>query len=290
MAKYRVVHNNYYSFSQPVNHCLLEARLKPRDSQYQTVTFSQFVLQPLASAQHSSQDQFGNTANFFEIARGLQSFTLSAIHTVTTVPVTTFDLTASACWEAVADNASKDKLLIAYLDDTDSSTYESLNQTLYDYLQVSFVAGRPLLEATYDLMQRIYQDFQYDPSATQVSTSAIEAFNLRRGVCQDFAHIAIACLRLLRLPVCYVSGYVDTKSSGVNRMKLIPDVSHAWFSVFEPAFGWVDFDPTNNKLVDDSYITLARGRDYNDVAPLSGKIDNEGTNQLKVSVDMILLS
>jgi transglutaminase-like putative cysteine protease len=281
MAKYRVVHNNHYSFAEAVNHCTLEARLKPLDNKKQTVEFSQFVVRPLASSQHSEPDQFGNHVNYFEIARGLRSFSLSAIHTVKTVPLVSIDLAGSSPWES---------LVVATDADTDTSAYVGFNPELTDYARVSFRPDRPMLEAAFDLMQRINADFQYHPGTTRVDTTAIEAFQFKRGVCQDFSHVGIACLRSLALPVRYVSGYVDTKVNSKPPHRVAADASHAWFSVYDPEFDWVDFDPTNNKMPGETYITLAYGHDYDDVAPLKGQVDTQGGNKLKVDVDMTALS
>lgn len=291
MATYRVVHNNHYSFRQAVNHCELEARLKPLDNENQAVEFSQFVLRPLARSQSNSLDEYGNHVNYFEITQRLQSFMLSAIHTVSTRPLATIELAESAPWERVADSATKDTLLQPYHpDQTDSSSYTQFDQELCSYASLSFIPGRPLLDAAYDLMQRIHADFAYDSRVTNVDTGAIEAFRLRRGVCQDFTHIAIACLRSLKLPVRYVSGYVDTKITSKRPHRVAADVSHAWFSVYDAECGWVDFDATNNTMPGETYITLAYGRDYGDVAPLKGKVDSLGLNRLKVDVDLTALS
>lgn len=280
MTKYRVVHNNHYSFTEAVSHCTIEARLKPLDNKKQTVEFSQFVVRPLASNQRCELDEFGNHVNYFEIVRGLRSFLLSAIHTVNTVPLVSIDLAASSPWEN----------LVAVTDtDTFASAYVGFNRELTAYAHVSFIPGRPILEAVFDLMQRINQDFQYHPGATRVDTTAIEAFQLKQGVCQDFTHVAIACLRSLGLPVRYVSGYVDTKAKSKPPHRVAADASHAWFSVYDPEFDWVDFDPTNNQMPGETYITLAYGHDYDDVAPLKGKVDTQGGNRLKVDVDVTAL-
>jgi transglutaminase-like putative cysteine protease len=288
VTKYRVVHNNLYTFQQPVSRCSLEARLKPLDNNNQQVEFSQFVLRPLASTQHSSLDEFGNQVNYFEINRQLRSFELSAIHTVVTQSLAAIDLEASSPWEHVVDQVAFDEELQSlYMND--SATYTQFDQGLNAYARVSFVPGRPLLAAAFDLMQRIHDDFHYDSQATTVDTTAAEAFRLKRGVCQDFSHIGIACLRSLDLLVRYVSGYVDTKLSATQPRRLIADVSHAWFSVYDPNNDWVDFDPTNNRMPGETYIRLAYGRDYTDVAPLKGQVDCQGQNQIKVSVDLTAL-
>lgn len=233
------------------------------------------------------QDEFGNHVSHFEINRSLQSFTLSAIHTVSTLPLVALDLATSTPWQQVTNIAAQDApFKTRYLNTSNSSSYIAFNRDLAAYAGVSFAPGRPLFDAAYDLMQRIYKDFRYDPRATKVDTTAIEAFTLKRGVCQDFSHIAIACLRSLNLPVRYVSGYVDTKIASGNPRRYGGDVSHAWFSVYDPDYGWVDFDPTNNVMPGETYITVAYGCDYHDVAPLIGQVDVHGQSKLKVSVDM----
>jgi transglutaminase-like putative cysteine protease len=288
MTQYRVVHNNHYVFHGTVKQCSLEARLQPLNHKSQSVEFSQFVLRPLASAQRHALDAFGNHVNYFEISRHLQSFTLSAIHTVTTLPTAVIELETSSPWEQVAANEAA--LNSPYLTPPEPEAYTGFNPELSEYARASFLPDRPVLQAAYDLMQRIYHDFTYDPHATAVDTRASEAFRLQRGVCQDFSHIALACCRSLRLPARYVSGYVDTKAAARRPVPIVQDVSHAWFSVYDPVYGWVDFDPTNSQMPGESYITLAFGRDYQDVAPLQGQVDVQGDNRLKVDVDMRVVS
>ena len=292
MPKYRVIHNNHYSFQTAVNSGSFEARLKPIDSQFQQVSFSQFVLRPLASQQTIRQDEFGNQVNHFEVCQSLQSFKLSAIHTVSTVSRPIINLNQSQPWEQVACRSVDIAEVRKYqAKTTDRNSYTSPNKTLLDYILRSFVPGRPILDATHHLMQRIYHDFRYDPSATNVTTKAIDAFQLKRGVCQDFSHIAIACLHSLGLPVRYVSGYLDTQSALPSSFQIAPaNTSHAWFSVYDPQLGWVDFDPTNDCMPGEKYITLAYGRDYDDIAPLSGKVDSGGGNQLDVRVELTTMS
>lgn len=288
MTKYRVVHNNYYTFKSVVKNGSFKARLKPMNSLFQQVHFSQFVLRPLARKQTTEQDEFDNHVNYFEVAQGLQSFKLSAIHTVTTLTRPEINLSQSQPWEQViCQTLTNDELIKYQPEENNIESYTSYDQALLDYAKSSFEPGRPILDATHHLMQRIYRDFEYDSSATGVNTNAIDAFRLGRGVCQDFSHIAIACLQSLRLPVRYVSGYLDTQLISLNRFKIVPvSTSHAWFSVYDTELGWIDFDSTNNCMPDEKYITLAYGRDYNDIAPLSGQVDSIGQSQLDVRVEL----
>lgn len=286
MPRYRVVHTNKYWFSDTVSSCALEARLQPYDNEKQVTEFSQIVVRPLAKTRTNSTDIFGNHVSHVDIKSRLQSIELTAIHTVNTMPTDIMDLSQSLPWELAQSEIKGLPELAIYSNET---PYVSINAAILNYAQVSFTPNRPLFEATFDLMQRLFHDFQFDPQATDVNTTAVQAFNLKRGVCQDFAHVAIACLRSLKLGARYVSGYVDTKSNSTQPNRIAADVSHAWFSVYDPSLGWADFDPTNNKMPDEFYIVLAYGCDYNDIIPLKGVTDCKGNNQLSVNVDLTIV-
>jgi transglutaminase-like putative cysteine protease len=154
------------------------------------------------------------------------------------------------------------------------------------YARQSFTQRRPLSEALLDLTARIHNDFRFDAKATTGRTPVEEVFRRRRGVCQDFAHIQIACLRSLNLAARYVSGYLRTYPPPGQQRLVGADASHAWVSAYCPGSGWLDVDPTNNLVPSDGHVTLAWGRDYGDVSPLRGLILGGGAHRLKVSVDM----
>ena len=137
-----------------------------------------------------------------------------------------------------------------------------------------------------DLTQRIYQDFEYNPEATDVSTPLEEVMLNREGVCQDFAHVAIACVRSMGLPARYVSGYIETTPPEGSEKLVGADASHAWFSVYAPQLGWLDYDPTNNMMLGEQHICLAQGRDFGDVTPLKGVVYGGGEHVLDVAVDV----
>ena len=234
MQKYRVVHINKYSFQEPVSKCSLKARLQPANSDKQTVEFSQLVTRPLASKQSQSIDEMGNQVSHIELVTKFQTVELTAIHTVTTKTLPSIDLKASFPWEQVRSAVANDLELSLYLR---QSNYTAFDDAIKSYASLSFVPGRPILDATFDLMQRIYQDFQFDVHASSVETTALQAFEQKSGVCQDFTHIAIACLHSQKLAARYVSGYVDTKSKSSYPHRIAADVSHAWFSVYLP---WIE--------------------------------------------------
>lgn len=158
-----------------------------------------------------------------------------------------------------------------------------------DYGRISFPPGCPLLQGVVDLLQRINREFRFDPRATTIATPVHEVLRLRSGVCQDFAHLGIICLRSLGLPARYVSGYIETIPPPGRSRLVGADASHAWFSVWCPGYGWIDADPTNNLLSADRHITVAWGRDFSDVSPLRGIVLGGGEHKLKVEVDVIPL-
>ncbi|MDH3453920.1 MAG: transglutaminase family protein, partial [Desulfuromonadales bacterium] len=145
---------------------------------------------------------------------------------------------------------------------------------------------RLLADAVSDLMQRIYHDFSYDPGVTTIATPLSEVMATRRGVCQDFAHLGIGCLRAMRLAARYVSGYIETVPPPGQARLVGADASHAWFSVYSPTSGWLDFDPTNNQRPVEQHITVAWGRDFSDVSPLRGVALGGGRHKVNVSVDV----
>ncbi len=158
------------------------------------------------------------------------------------------------------------------------------------YAAHSFRQRRPVAEVVHDLMARIHHDFSYDPGFTTIATPLSEVLAHRRGVCQDFAHLAIACLRSHGLPARYVSGYIETQPPPGQAKLQGADASHAWFAVYDPDAGWLDYDPTNNQVPIDRHITVAWGRDYSDITPLKGVIYGGGVHhQADVAVDVIAL-
>ena len=165
----------------------------------------------------------------------------------------------------------------------------TINPAVLAYARPSFPPGTPVLAGAVDLMRRIFTEFTYDKSASTVDTSVAQVLASRKGVCQDFSHLAIACLRSLGLAARYVSGYLETQPPPGKPKMVGADASHAWVSVFVPEVGWIDFDPTNNMLVGESHITLAWGRDYSDVAPVKGVVMGGGVHTLSVVVDVAAL-
>jgi transglutaminase-like putative cysteine protease len=198
-------------------------------------------------------------------------------------------LSAVAGWEAVRDairrEPQQDNLAPASM--SEPTPLVPLSEGARNYAAVSFARGRPWFDAVFDLMQRIHADFEFEPGATTVSTSVDEVLHQRSGVCQDFAHLMLACLRGLGLPARYVSGYLLTEPPpGMPRLMGV-DASHAWVAAYAPPHGWVEFDPTNNQLADQRYITLSWGADFADVVPLRGVIVGGGDQRMSVEVSVV---
>ena len=286
--KYEIIHKTEYSYTHPVNLCYNEARLTPRDFAYQHCRDSQFAVEPKPKECRERQDFFGNTVYYF---------TIQQPHTQLTVTVTSRvdvmgreqqrDFSEPLAWEEVhqqlhTDAAPETLEIRQYV--LNSPMIPAMPE-LHAYAEQSFTSGRPLLEAVEDLSTRLYTDFTYDPGFTTIATPLADVIKHRRGVCQDFAHLGIGCLRALGFAVRYVSGYIETDPPPDIEPLSGADASHAWFSVYLPQLGWVDFDPTNNQIPAERHITVAWGRDYADVTPLKGVVFGSGTHRLSVAVD-----
>jgi transglutaminase-like putative cysteine protease len=288
MKRYRIVHTTTYSFDDTVSPCKAEAHLKPRDLPNQHCEFHQLVIRPLADVTREDKDTFGNHMSSFEIAGRFLTLAVTAISVVNVVQSLSMERATSSPWDEVrhrlenddSEEISETRQFVA------DSGCVATGPELADYALISFTPGRPIMEAAHDLMQRIHKDFIYDPGSPTITTTVHEVFMQKRGVCQDFAHLAVACLRSLGLAGRYVSGYLDTEALRGADHRIASDASHAWFSVYDPESGWVDFDPTVGRMPPEGYITTAWGRDYGDVAPLKGMFTGGGVHGLKVSVDV----
>lgn len=285
---YEVVHRTSYEYTAPVSVSYHVARLDPRETTTQKCQSSTVEIFPEPTVRGARSDYFGNRLCFFtlqEVHDRLDVVARSRVGVELTPAPVTED---SPPWDRVAelfcDPVSPD-VVVPYQFVFDSPHVHA-SRELADYAQESFARGVPILAAAGNLMRRIHADFRYDPKATTVATPLEEVVANRRGICQDFAHLAIGCLRSLGLPARYVSGYLHTHP-GKGQQRLVgADASHAWFSVFSPGTGWVDFDPTNNLLPADEHITVAVGRDYSDVSPVAGVLTGGGEHTVQVSVDV----
>jgi transglutaminase-like putative cysteine protease len=197
-------------------------------------------------------------------------------------------LVATLPWQETAEWLRSDTspAAVEALEFIFDSPYIRTSDMLGRFAVAHFPSGRPLGEAALALTQAIHREFKYDPKATTIDTSVEEVLERRRGVCQDFAHLAIACLRSLGLACRYVSGYLRTDPQPGQPRLMGADASHAWISVYSPDAGWIDLDPTNGCVVSDRHITLGWGRDFHDVSPVKGSVLGGGESTLRVAVDV----
>lgn len=287
--KYQVTHTTEYQYSAPVTQCHNIGRLLPRDSGRQTCGPSELTIEPPPDDYREHRDFYGNRTCYFAIHRGHTTLTVTATSEVEVVPEEgQLNFSQDSSWEDVRrhlQSSNSSEILDARQYLLDSPMISAVHELAW-YGDPSFPKGRPLTAAVRDLMERIHRDFAYDPEFTTLATPLSQVLKHRRGVCQDFAHLAIGCLRARGLAARYVSGYIETLPPPGKEHLVGADASHAWFSVYVPNTGWLDYDPTNNQMPMDRHITVAWGRDYTDVTPLKGVIFGGGEHELKVSVDV----
>jgi transglutaminase-like putative cysteine protease len=284
-----VSHATTYRYSTPVETARHLATIRPLDCPWQRVVTHEETIEPAPAYSTSRVDAFGNELLYFTFDTPHDSLRLTSETTVVLTPRWhDLDPDATPAWEDVVD-ALRFHAGGAYLPETEfrfASPNIALEPELRTYALPSFAHGAPLAAAAIDLMHRIHADFEYKPQATTFDTPAMRAFDLRHGVCQDFAQVMIGCLRSLGLSARYVSGYLRTLPPSDEPRLVGADASHAWVSVFCPGTGWIDLDPTNDVLADLNHVTLARGRDYSDVSLLRGIILGGGEHSVDVAVSV----
>lgn len=290
VVRYHVQHETVYRYSAPVTISRQLLHLSPRELPHQRCLSHGLSVLPSPSEWRERIDFFGNHVTQF----ALQS------------PHAELEVRSQACVELdVVDRPDADRDSVPWerlrerlrqvgpaplLEPSQylyASPHVELLPELARYAALDFTEGRPVLDAAVALMQRIHEDFDFDPKATTVTTSLEEVLSHRRGVCQDFAHLMIGCLRALGLPARYVSGYLLTRPPPGKPRLIGADASHAWVSVFSPQQGWVDMDPTNNTQPGVEHITVAWGRDFSDVTPMRGVILGGGEQELEVRVTVV---
>ena len=290
--RYRVRHQTVYRYGGCVAHSHQLLHLTPRDSANQICRSRTITLDPKPGTRREDVDAFGNfvTRLEYDLPHDCLEVLAEVLVEVSALPDATD--TESLAWEEVRDalTYSGQPMTPAYMDACRfrmESSYVRVKQAFTEYGADCFVAGCPLLVGAESLMHKIHREFSYAPGATNISTSVIDAFAARRGVCQDFTHIMLACLRSRGLAARYVSGYLQTTPvRGSETALLGADASHAWVSVFCPPFGWIDLDPTNDVRVGTGHIVIAWGRDFGDVSPLRGVIVGGGPHRLSVRVSV----
>lgn len=286
--RYDVRHRTTYRYSQPVSISHHVLRLAPRRCDHQVLHASAIEVSPQPAVRSDSLDYFGNPVTYLTIQEQHEQLVIEARARIDVAAPPPREPSQTTPWDRIFGQLERIQSPdgIATLQFAFDSPYTRTTTDLTAYARDSFTPGRPVLEAARDLTRRIHTDFRYDGTATDVSTPVDEVFRLRRGVCQDFAHLELACLRALALPARYVSGYLLTRPPPGQPKLVGSDASHAWISVWCPEAGWVDLDPTNDALVRDEHVTLAWGRDYGDISPINGVIFGGGDHGIDVAVDV----
>jgi transglutaminase-like putative cysteine protease len=289
-VKLEIVHRTEYIYDEMVSSSYNEAHLVPRGLADQSCLVSELVIEPTPADYRERFDFFGNRTSFFSINEPHRVLTVTAtsvvdVHDRFRQP----QLALSEPWESARDrlDSDTDPEVVTARQYVLPSPLIATGAPYEAFARQSFRHRRPIVEAVLDLSNRINTEFAYRPGTTTIATRLEEVLERREGVCQDFAHFAIACLRTIGLPARYVSGYLETDPPPGEPKLEGTDASHAWLSVFVPDAGWLDIDPTNDQVPNERYITTAWGRDYADVTPLKGVVFSNATNHtLTVSVDV----
>lgn len=287
--RFTVDHKTAYTYRESVSLCHNIARLVPRNTAEQTCRNTVIDIYPEPDRINEYKDFFGNHVIYFSIAK--EHWELMVNVTSEVERHHPRKMKREMHQDAGLENIKNEKLNLTG-ESVDIKQYSletpmtAADEQILKYATQSFETGKSVFEATFDLTTRIYREFDYQPGHTTISTPLTQVIMERKGVCQDFAHLAISCLRSIGLSARYVSGYIETASPAGAQKLIGTDASHAWFSVYIPDRGWTDFDPTNNCVVSDQHITIGWGRDYADVAPLEGIILSSGSHELAVSVDV----
>jgi transglutaminase-like putative cysteine protease len=289
--RYTVEHETRYAYTAPVSQSWQLARKTPRMLPWQKLLSHSLQIDPAADEKRDELDSFGNMVTHFGLhgAHRMLRVRMECLVEVTERPLVVAGAASALTWEAVRDairrEPQQDDLIPASM--SEPTPLVPLSDAARHYASKSLARGRPWFESVAELMRRIHTEFEFEPGATTVSTSVDEVLYQRRGVCQDFAHLMLACLRAFSLPARYVSGYLLTDPPpGMPRLMGV-DASHAWIAAYSPQHGWVEFDPTNNQLADQRYITLTWGADFADVVPLRGVILGGGDQHMDVEVSVI---
>jgi transglutaminase-like putative cysteine protease len=286
-VQYEVVHTTEYDYGESVAVSHHLARLRARVLPHQQPLHHDLQIEPAPAVMTTHTDYFGNAVTFFAMQGAHKRLTVRARSRVALQATTLPAPSDTPPWEAVADRTALPLEALEFLFD---SALMPVSAELAAYARAAFPPGRPLLDAVLELTRRIHEEFTFDPKATTIATPLADVFRSRRGVCQDFARLEIACLRSLGLPARYVSGYLETVPPAGRPGSLRAAASHAWLSVYCPGAAWIHVDPTNNVLPSHKHVTVAWGRDYHDVSPIHGVILGGGDHTLRVNVEVLPLA
>jgi transglutaminase-like putative cysteine protease len=280
----RTSHTTTYLYSDPVSICHTEVHLAPRQYRDQRLLAHDLVIDPAPEFSLQRLDYFGNGVSYFSIHEPHEKLIITATSLVDRHSAEPPQAGLTPNWEQVRDDVARYDTpeMFAAWEYVFESPRVLVGPEFAEYAAPSFPPDRPVMEAALELSGRIFREFKYDQRATTVTTPVDEVLRTKHGVCQDFAHIMIACVRSIGLPARYVSGYLRSGAKSIGA-----EASHAWASVFCAGFGWLDFDPTNDVMPAGNHVTIAWGRDYSDVTPVRGVALGGGEQVIKVAVGVV---
>ena len=293
---YKIYHETKFDYAALVTFSHNIARLKPKDSNTQKLLEYSLKIEPTPYETSEFVDYFENTNNFMLIRESHKNLKVIATSKVERFEneikkeldsIKNIKITVKEVKERLSSYNPNDVLAKYFLFETESIPMPS--KEIKDYALKSFDENRNIIEATNEFMARIFNDFKFVSGFSDITTPIEVIFREKKGVCQDFAQFAISALRSIGIPTRYISGYIQTIPAPGTEKLFGVDASHAWFSIYVPDFGWVDFDPTNNKIPNEEYIILGYGRDYLDISPLKGVVQSSGNSLLSVKVDVRVL-
>lgn len=293
---YKIYHETKFDYAALVTFSHNIARLKPKDSNTQKLLEYSLKIEPTPYETSEFVDYFENTNNFMLIRESHKNLKVIATSKVERFEneikkeldsIKNIKITVKEVKERLSSYNQNDVLAKYFLFETESIPMPS--KEIKDYILKSFDENRNIIEATSEFMARIFNDFKFVSGFSDITTPIEVIFREKKGVCQDFAQFSISALRSIGIPCRYISGYIQTIPAPGTEKLFGVDASHAWFSIYIPDFGWVDFDPTNNKIPNEEYIILGYGRDYLDISPLKGVVQSSGNSLLSVKVDVRVL-
>lgn len=285
--KLHVKHRTHYSYSELASQSHNHVCLQPRDTKRQQCLHTRVEINPEPDNVQSASDVYGNNGTRFSISKLHDQCDIvvsSLVETIDTPVSLPESMTVCDNLDAVEASRTNDALMA--FDCLLASPYIATSRILDEFVREFPIGSQSVLDYAQGLMNHIFTTFEYNSGFSTLVTPLSTIYKERKGVCQDFAHLAIAALRRQHIPARYVSGYLETLPPPGQTKLQGADASHAWYSVFDAKHGWFDFDPTNNKCPDAQYITTAWGRDYADVTPIKGVVYGGGTHTLSVEVDV----
>jgi len=290
---YNIYHKTEFKYQESVSFSHNIARLKPKNTNYQNVLDFTMEISPEVYDSTEFFDMFGNVNTYMLIREPHQVLSIVGKSKIEVFPQLLEENIENIKKNSITYQAAMERLSKFHIDDIDAKLYlfesdliPNASVKIKDYILESFHKDRDIFVSTQEFMGRIFNDFKFVSGFSDITTPIEKIFEAKQGVCQDFAQFAISALRSIGIPAKYMSGYIETLPAKGQKKLFGADASHAWFSIYIPSAGWVDFDPTNNIIPTDQHILLGSGKDYNDISPLKGVVYSSGNSNLSVMVDV----